>query len=195
MFSRLIIESAASRSVCRAAGGEPCLAVPAFIQLMRITLAEGIPFQFRARGSSMHPFIKDGDEITVSPVRNGLPGVGDVVAFIGKGSERLLVHRIIHIDGDSYGMKGDGTIGGGDNPVTAADILGIVSKVRRDGKKIRGGIGTEKWLIAWCSRRALLTPAVHVASRILHVVRSVAPVAHQKRATLNKRCPRGTGRE
>ena len=54
----------------------------ALLDLMRAVLAKGVPFRFCARGWSMAPFIRDGDVITVSPLRQSLPGVGEVVAFV-----------------------------------------------------------------------------------------------------------------
>ena len=65
------------------------LAGPVFIGLLQTAMAKGAPFSFRARGSSMHPFIRDGDVITVSPLGEGSPGLGDVVAFVQREIENL----------------------------------------------------------------------------------------------------------
>ena len=79
---RMIGESPTCSSVSRPGESELFLTGPVFIELLQATLAEGAPFTFRARGSSMHPFIKDGDVITVSPLGEDSPGLGDVVAFV-----------------------------------------------------------------------------------------------------------------
>jgi hypothetical protein len=65
---RMIVESPTCSSMSRPGGSELFLTGPVFIELLHATLAKGVPFPFRARGSSMHPFIKDGDVITVSPL-------------------------------------------------------------------------------------------------------------------------------
>jgi hypothetical protein len=87
------------------------LTSPEFIALLQTTLAEGIAFKFRARGCSMDPFIRDGDVIIVSPAGEGSPGMGDVVTFVQRGIERVLVHRVIRIRTNFYDMKGDSTGG------------------------------------------------------------------------------------
>ena len=62
--------------------------------LMEAELERGASFGSVSHGGSMHPFIRDGDSITLAPVR-AAPGVGDVVAVLHHPWELLLVHRVV----------------------------------------------------------------------------------------------------
>jgi signal peptidase I len=136
---------------------------PEFIALLQTTLAEGIAFRFRARGCSMDPFIRDGDVIMVSPAGEGSPGMGNVVTFVQRGIERVLVHRVIRIRTNFYYMKGDST-GGGDLPVPRANILGLVTGVERGRKRV---------LIAFLTRKELMSPLVRVAMKLRGSIRKM----------------------
>ena len=151
------------------------MAGPAFIELLKATLGEGAPITFRARGSSMHPFIKDGDVITVSPLRGGAPGTGDVVAFAQRetDTEKLVVHPVILTKANACFIKGDGTTGGVDVPVPAADLLGLVTKVERGGRRVFIGLGPERFLIALLTRKGLTVPLVQVAAKLLRPIRYI----------------------
>lgn len=152
--------------------GELFLTGPVFVELLQATLAEGAPFTFRARGSSMHPFIKDGDVITVSPLEENAPGLGDVVAFIQGEIENLVVHRVIRIRANSYCMKGDGTTGVG-SPVPAVNVLGLVTRVKRGHKRVFVGLGPERFLIALLTRKGLTVPLVRAVAKLLRPIRYV----------------------
>ncbi|MGD0237916.1 MAG: S26 family signal peptidase [Syntrophorhabdales bacterium] len=155
--------------------GEWLLSGPAFIELLQATLAKGVPFRFRARGSSMHPFIKDGDVITVSPLRGNAPGLGDVVAFAQREIEKLVVHRVIMMKANAYFMKGDATTGV-DSPVPTANVLGLVTRVERDHKRVFIGLGPERFFIALLARKGLMIPLVHVAAKLLRPIRILAMI-------------------
>jgi signal peptidase I len=145
---------------------------PVFIELLQATLAKGVPFTFRARGSSMHPFIKDGDVITVSPLGEDAPGLGDVVAFVQGEIEKLVVHRVIRIKANSYFIKGDGTTGI-DSPVPRINVLGLVTRVKRGRKRVFIGLGPERFLIALLTRKGLAVPLVRVAAKLLRPIRNM----------------------
>jgi hypothetical protein len=103
----------------------------------------------------MSPFIKDGDLLTVSPNVCSSPGIGDVVAFIHKETGRLLIHRVVGKNGESYLTRGDNTLEE-DGFTYRANILGHISKVERNGKKVSLGLGPERFLIAYLTRKGLL---------------------------------------
>jgi signal peptidase I len=146
---------------------------PVFIELLRATLAKGVPFTFRARGSSMHPFIRDGDVITVSPLGAHPPVLGDVVAFVQREIDRLVVHRVIGIKANSCFMKGDDT-GGVDRPVPTVNVLGLVKRVERGHKRVFIGLGPERFLIALLTRNGLMVPLVRVVAKLLRLIRYLA---------------------
>ena len=139
----------------------------ALIELMQAVLAEGMPFHFRAKGWSMTPFIRDGDVVCVSPLPEAGPDAGDVVAFIRAETGQLLIHRVIATEGETYAIQGDNAPGAADVKVLRQEILGRVTRVTRNGRGVRLGLGPEGRLIAVLSRtgrlprvRSLLGPLV-----------------------------------
>jgi hypothetical protein len=124
---------------------------------VQAVLAQGAPFTLRASGSSMFPFIRDGDLVTLSPAQGWTPRRGDVVAFVGQAGRALLIHRIVGEQGERYLLKGDAT-SGVDGWVCSEQILGFVSRVDRGGKRVHLGLGREKSWIAWLTLRRLPFP-------------------------------------
>lgn len=100
--------------------------------LMRSILAEGRPITFRVRGTSMSPFIGDGDTVTVYPLRNP-PRVGDVVLFLDRHG-RAVVHRVVGTGGGTVVTRGD-SVGEDDFPAPMTNILGKV-------RGVEGSMGT-----------------------------------------------------
>ena len=129
---------------------------------MRAVLSRGVPFRFRARGCSMHPFVQDADVVTVHPLGKARIGAGDIVAFTHPGAGKLVVHRVAARTGGGLLMKGDNAECA-DGIVPLENVLGRVSRVEREGRRIRLGAGPERALIAWLSRsdrlESMLAPA------------------------------------
>ena len=148
---------------------------PALLELLRATLAKGMPFRFRAKGFSMDPFIRDGDVITVSALSEGSPGLGDVVAFVQKETPKLAVHRVVRIKGSSYLIKGDNTTGA-DGLIPRSNILGSVKRVERKDKRVFLGLGPERFLIALLTRMGLTIPLVRVAVKLIRPFRNIVMV-------------------
>lgn len=148
---------------------ELSLSGAALVGLLRAVLGEGVPFTFRAKGFSMSPFIRDGDLVTVSPLQDALPRLGDIVAFVGPGGERLIIHRVVGTRGDFHLLRGDAT-SEVDGLVREGDILGRVTQVERDGQEIRLGLGPERFLIAIMTRSGLLSHVVYPACRLLRSI-------------------------
>jgi hypothetical protein len=130
----------------------------ALLELMQAVLARGVPFRFCARGWSMVPFIRDGDVITVSPLRDALPRVGEVVAFVRPGAGNLVVHRVVARRGTDLAIQGDSVADHGDGIIPAACLVGRVTRVEREGRDVWLGLGPERTAIAWLSRTGLLMP-------------------------------------
>jgi phage repressor protein C with HTH and peptisase S24 domain len=133
-------------------GGELSLPGPALIELLSAVLGRGRVFRFRAAGSSMYPCIKNGDVIVVAPFPSGaLPRLGQIVAFVQPGTRNLVVHRVVAKRGRSFLLKGD-NMSLADGLIPAANVLGYVARVERDGQGTRIGLGFERLLIAFLSR-------------------------------------------
>ncbi len=147
-------------------GGVLSLTGAALSELAQAILEKGAPFRFQARGSSMYPFIKDDDVVTVEPLAGDQPGLGDVVSFIYPETGKLVVHRIIAGQGDAWRIKGDGNFES-DGLIPRANILGCVKKLERKGATVRFGLGPEKILISRLSLWNFFTTLLIPFRRIL----------------------------
>jgi signal peptidase I len=136
-------------------GGEDRLSMTALIELLNAVTEKGKSFRFKASGISMIPFINDRDVITISPVPSGRPVIGDVVAFLLPGADRLAVHRIIEKRDGGYIIKGD-NVPEPDGLIPADNVLGLVTAVERNGHRALLGLGKERRLIAALARNDLL---------------------------------------
>lgn len=103
----------------------------------------------------MSPFIKNADIITVSPLSSTRLSCGDVAAFASPKTGRLVVHRVIGKREKFVLLKGDNA-SNPDEPVPKKSILGRVIKVERNGKAISVGLGPERYLISFLSRKQFL---------------------------------------
>jgi hypothetical protein len=127
-------------------------------ELLIGVLDKGAAFRFRAKGFSMSPFIKNSDIVTVFPISDHMPRLGDAVVFINPDTEELIIHRVVgKRDNFHFFIKGDNlpTV---ENLVPKTQILGNVKRVERGGRTVALGLGPEKALIAFLSRRRLLLP-------------------------------------
>jgi GNAT superfamily N-acetyltransferase len=122
-------------------------------ELMTAVIEKGASFRFRARGFSMFPFIRDRDVITLASLKS--VGPGDVVAFRHPHSGKLAVHRILEKKADGFLIKGD-NIPEPDGIIPAEDVLAVAVSVERKHRKVGGGIGQTKWLLALLSKRNML---------------------------------------
>ena len=109
------------------------------LKLSRDILEKGKSIRFQAKGWSMHPFIRDGDFIVVSPVKSSSIRKGDIV-FYSNAENKIIVHRIIR----KYKQKGRMTVlVKGDASFSSPEkmdiqnVLGKVIAVERNGRKKR----------------------------------------------------------
>jgi hypothetical protein len=133
----------------------------ALADLIKAAVARGSSISFRARGTSMAPFIKQDDIITVSLPDSG-PSIGDVAVFLHPVTKALTVHRIIRNSVTGLKMKGDNR-SKDDGEIAADALLGKVTAVKRGGKQIKIGLSREKLLIAFLSRINFLVPLIRIA--------------------------------
>jgi hypothetical protein len=138
-------------------GGVHSLSGRALQEFLQAVLAKGASFRFEARGFSMHPFIKDGEVITISPVQRGRLYAGDVVAFCHPETGRLTVHRIVKKNAQDFLLRGD-NCSEADGLVPAASLLGRVTEVGGKNRIRRLGLGPERFILALLSRYGLLQP-------------------------------------
>jgi hypothetical protein len=118
-------------------------------------LAKGRCATLRARGGSMWPAIRDGDVLTLAPLRGGDQSrtaplhrrdeswaaplrAGDVVAL--RCGEALVVHRVVRCESGGVVLRGD-ALPREDGAFAASAILGRVVAVRRGSRRLRLGRG------------------------------------------------------
>jgi len=127
------------------------------VDLLRAVLHKGVPVRFQAKGFSMAPFIKNNDVVTISPLQGTQPSLGDIIAFAHPETQGLCIHRIVRNKDGFFVTKGDNR-SETEESVPIENILGSITRVERDGKKIFLGLGPERFLIAFLGWRGLLFP-------------------------------------
>jgi ribosomal protein S18 acetylase RimI-like enzyme len=114
-------------------------------------MERGLALRIRVHGASMAPMIRSGDVVTLVPLAGRRPQVGDVLACVLPGPERLVLHRLVAAQGDGWLLKGDNCVEA-DGTITLDGVLGSVSRVERNGRDVRFGGGRASAGIARLSR-------------------------------------------
>lgn len=138
--------------------GELSISGNALVELMTAVLAKGCEFRFRARGFSMSPFIYNGDVICVSAYNNSHPSVGQIVAYLQPATGKLVVHRLVKRQGGDWLITGDNTPQGDYDRIPRSNLIGKVTRIERNGKEVRLGLGPERYLIAMFLRMGTILP-------------------------------------
>lgn len=134
------------------------------VDLTRAVLLKGLPFRFQVKGFSMVPFIRDGDVVTISPLKVAPVKIGKPVAFINPSCGKFIIHRVIARNNGCYLIQGDNVFSP-DGIIPKENILGVVTKVERGSKNISFGFGPERLLIAFFNRYFCLIPALLTVHR------------------------------
>ncbi len=124
-------------------------------------LAHGKSVEFEVGGASMSPWIRSHDVVIVQPTND--VEIGDVVVRT-RGEDRLVVHRVIIIEGDKVITRGD-AMTAPDEPVSRETVVGRVVAVVRDGRRHRSGLGYGRRFLAGLSRFGLLAPLARIVTR------------------------------
>lgn len=125
-----------------------------FTSLMEDVLVQGKPFKFKATGTSMTPFIKNGETITISPVTGNLT-VGDVGVYKDVQNKRVLIHRVTHVLPSGYVFKGD-AFHNSDGFVAKTQVVGIVSSIGCNQRSFHFRNLIPKRIMALCSELGLI---------------------------------------
>ncbi len=152
------------------AGGAYSISGSALAEVAREVLSRGHSFRFLAPGASMSPFIRDGDVLTLVPFDAAACAPGDVVAFVPPQSGRLIVHRVVAVEGDRCHVQGDNNPAE-DGVFPFASIIGTVARVERAGREVRFGLGPERTLVALLSRRQWLPGCMSAVKTVYSVVK------------------------
>lgn len=115
---------------------------PPVVEIAGELLRQGRYLKIKARGSSMVPFLLDGDVVHVTAAEGGGIGVGDVICY-ETSPGRLFFHRVVRRDGDGFVTKGDALAF--TDLVSRGQVLGKVVAVERRGRLRRLDTGVARW--------------------------------------------------
>ncbi len=133
----------------------------ALAELVRSLLADGLLVEIEVTGSSMWPFVRSGDVVTLKPLT---PRTGDVVIFLDDRG-RLIVHRVVKRRKTQWVTRGDAAFDA-DPPVEDTNILGTVTAIKRHGVPIRRGPHSARKALAVFSRLGLFNLLSRVVAKI-----------------------------
>lgn len=145
-----------------------------FVELSGQILGGGGYLRFRARGGSMHPFIRDGEVIEVKSTELSEMRIGDVILYCtSRGG--MAAHRVIkkcRKNGEIVLMtKGDSTMGF-DQPVYPKDVLGKVIAIERKGQIRRLDKGLIRLTSLFLAKTSPLSPWIYpILRKVKHEVR------------------------
>ena len=127
-----------------------------FGALAQVLLDQGLTLRFRAKGTSMHPFVRNHDILHIRAVAPEKLGTGDLVLFKAADS-KVVVHRVLRRtkldERTAFLIKGD-RVERPDGIITAESVLGQVIARERGGIKIDLTTPPRRlvrMLIAWLS--------------------------------------------
>jgi signal peptidase I len=119
-------------------------------------IVRGKTLRMTVLGSSMWPFIRDEDVLTITPMNARAPQVGDIIAFVHPQTGRLTIHRVVAQTGEEWLLRGDNNRES-DGIVLQKDFLGFITQIHRKGREKHFGLGVEKSLIAFLQRNNMLS--------------------------------------
>ena len=138
-----------------------------FFAWVESEIADGRSVQFRLKGVSMFPLIRNGkDEVQLRPCSAEELRPMDVVLFKYKG--RHLLHRIIRREGNRLLIQGDGSYVAQEQCTTDAVIGKVQAIVRPSGKTIP--VDSWQWRLpsmVWRNLGVLRSPLLRILHRIL----------------------------
>ena len=143
------------------------LSAPVIMELIEAVHEKGAPFRFQAKGFSMGSAIRNGDIITVSPVKNIMPRRGDVLAFRHPERPQMLVHRLLRKKVAYFYFRGD-NCPEADGWIPAENLLGIVTRVERQGKTVFWPDRSHVWARFYFRLYALWPPVRRLLAREYH---------------------------
>ena len=110
------------------------------------------PVVVSVKGTSMKPFLQEGDAVEVVRAEPEAVGRGDILVFMRSGE--LTVHRFLTRRGDRFLEKGDAQSHG--NWHSWPDSMGIVRRIRRSGIWTDLHAGRERRALRGAGRRHLI---------------------------------------
>jgi signal peptidase I len=121
----------------------------------------------------MHPTIRDGERVTIEPVRAEMVRRGDILLYSRR--ERVIAHRVVNVRKASganvvFTLRGD-SLSACDAPVRAEQVLGRVVTVERKGREINLKGRRAQLRSAVFRRAAHLRRGIATGLKVLRVLR------------------------
>ena len=109
-----------------------------FWSLVINLLGSGKRVRFNPVGSSMSPFIRNGEPVIVEPCHVDQLAVGDIILYVVPGSTHaaLRIHRILkraRQNGRDFLLTRGDALGQMDSPVERNQVLGRISSIGKRG--------------------------------------------------------------
>lgn len=96
-------------------------------------LKQGTSLRVKGRGSSMYPFIRNGDTLLIEPKSRNKLCIGDII-FYRRPEGQYIAHRLVRkIEPDTLITRGD-NLTYYDEPVPDRHVFGRVVSIERDGR-------------------------------------------------------------
>jgi hypothetical protein len=143
------------------------LSAPVIMELIEAVHEKGAPFRFQARGYSMKPAIRDGDQVTLSPLGDLPVGCGAVLAFRHPERPQMLVHRVLRKKGNRLFIRGDNAPDA-DGWIPVENILGLITRVERKGKTVFWPDRRHAWARFYFRFYSVWPPTRRLLVRIYH---------------------------
>lgn len=121
------------------------------LELLQGTLEKGYSLCLRVRGFSMFPCFLDNDILTVSPWDPRTSCLGMAVAFIHPVNRKLIIQKVVRQCRDTCVIKGDALFSP-DGVVPLENILGIITRIKRNGRGVRFDSGCGKMWTLFLNR-------------------------------------------
>lgn len=124
----------------------------AFGHLTSELLAQGLRVRFTVSGTSMRPFLEEGDIVTLAPVTPADLKIGDI-ALVRRSPNSLTLHRLVRKMRGSqplFVFKGD-AVSESDEPVAPHQVVARVTEIQKTHKRIslQGGMAVVRnWFLA-----------------------------------------------
>jgi signal peptidase len=137
--------------------------------VVRAALERGRRVRLTVNGSSMLPFIRDGDTVELEPLHSA-PQLGDVV-LAERTDGRHVVHRVVRVRGDTFFLRGDAQLFR-EGPFASSAALSRVPAAWHNGRArdLERGLWRLAGL-AWVRTSPLAVFLLHVALPLVRLGR------------------------
>jgi hypothetical protein len=133
--------------------------------LVKAVLDQQHETRFEVDGSSMLPLLKPHDTVWARPATDRALKLGDVVVLHPGHGTSLVVHRLVAQRGDDIWLRGDNR-SGEDGCFSSEQVIGVITRVERDGRSVWFGAGRLGVLTAFAVRNGLVWRLNRLAARV-----------------------------